>query len=329
MTSHALVVLASLPCAFCLYAHVDETRTDVIDVDVGVCLTGLTRTFEYEKVRSNILNHFLASFLKGQSYRTFFALSEIDDKRPEGSPFPGFHDLPAIDTTGFTFRLDDWNGECAVIDDGQRMTRHWGRFNATLARQSMSPWQPVGPRTLKGERNGCGPDTGGMVDVNRWANMFQREQNCYSMVQEFEAEKSVKFKRILFMRPDIAFFGDVTPLADLGLGPDECWLPRGVVQQRYNDHMFLCPRELCPDYLDIGLRLKREDSIQIFDGDMNCYVKPWQDHAMHRALRQMNFRELPLEYTLMRGCPLGLECARVPGSLDQCQSLSAHLCAKR
>lgn len=326
MARRIWLILAFLPPTLCLHIPLGAKA----DIDVGVCVTGLARTFRYEGVRRNIRNEFIAPFLKGLSYRTFFALGEIDDKRPFGSNVEGFHNLPVINAKGLEFRLEDWNGECAVMDDGHHAIRHWGKFNATQARQVMRAWSPVAPRTLTGQLSACHYSEGQKVDVNRWGSMFQREQNCYTIVQEFEAEKSVKFKRILFMRPDLVFFGNVPMLAELGLEQDECFLPQGVVRQRFNDHMFLCPRELCPHYLDIGRRLQSEESITMFnDKNISCYKTPWHDHVMYAGLKAMKYREVRLQYTLMRACPAGLECARMWERFHRCQNMSAEICAEQ
>lgn len=328
----AWLLLQWAPCgAVRAFPNISEAQT----LDVGVCIAGLARTFQYKAVRDNVRRGFLEPFLKGLSYRTFFALGEADDPRPN-SPFTPRHKVPKVSTAGLTFQLPEWQGECAMLEDGHEVTDSWGSCDKDAALRAFRSWPAGAPsKALSGEATGCEVSEKRQSEFTsgspRWGWIVQRQQNCYNLLRQYEVVNAARFKRVLFMRPDLLFVGSVPSLVGLELHPDESLLPSGVVTQRFNDHMLLCPRASCQQWLGLASLLRNESSITVFqDKKLGLQCRHmWHDHLMYAALKTMSFREVFLPYTLMRGCPVGAECGRLrrwPELVSACNSTSAGLC---
>ena len=81
-----------------------------------------------------------------------------------------------------------------------------------------------------------------------WLQQFERIRLAYESVTAHEARVGARFEWLLKVRPDLLFLGELPPLA--ALPPQHVFVPRGVMTsdpslQRLNDHVFLCPRDMC------------------------------------------------------------------------------------
>ena len=85
-------------------------------------------------------------------------------------------------------------------------------------------------------------------------------QSCFRLLTNYEKAHHVAFGHVLFIRPDLLPVGDVPPL--LGLGPPASVIPQGIVYQRFNDHLYLCPRSVCTHFFNLP------DFVPAHDGTM-------------------------------------------------------------
>ena len=81
-----------------------------------------------------------------------------------------------------------------------------------------------------------------------WLQQFERIRLAYESVTAHEARVGARFEWLLKVRPDLLFLGELPPLA--AMPPQHVFVPRGVMTsdpslQRLNDHVFLCPRDMC------------------------------------------------------------------------------------
>jgi len=312
IATRVLILLAPVSCLSVQHA---ETK-----IDVGVCITGLARTFSYKQVRENVRTKFLAPFLGGLSYRSFFVLGGVDDPR-QHSQVSG--NISALNFGDMKFPLEPWNGASVILEDGQKIMDHWGDFDAPKTRHHMKFW-PQGKAMRNFSGGGCHHRRG---DVSRWASMQTRMHNCLHLIKEFESARSTSFDKIMFTRPDLVFLGAVPRLVDLQLKPQDIMIPKGVVLQQYNDHMFVCSSEHCSPYFDMLEVLESGNMIKLHIGLCNSDVL---DSIMFPMLTHFNLRRVSLPYTLVRPCPVGPECRRLENKKAfnvSCNTFSEQLCA--
>lgn len=323
VAAHFLVLLSPASCLSVVQQQsAGASDGPVQSVDVGVCITGLARSFGYGSVRENVRKNFLTPFLKGLSYRSFFVLGVVDDPRLH-TAIPGSTHISSMDSSQMRFALEDWKGECAIVEDGEKVTGHWGNFGAPQTLQSMK-FYPKGHDVRSFSGGGC---HGRNKDLSRWGSMQTRLHNCFQLVKEYESARSTSFDKIMFTRPDLLFVGAVPSLADFKLGRKDVFIPEGVVLQQYNDHMFVCGSERCDSYFDVLRKLESGKNMSLKTG--LCHSDAL-DSLMHAAFSQFHVQRKPLPYTLMRPCPVGAECIRLFQKKmygQACQQMSDRICA--
>lgn len=243
----------------------------------AVCFTGQPRTFTHLQARTSIaraLRHF------GADFYTFFVLSDGD----AGSSYGHAALTPSSDVvTDAMHSLRPKHASFGRFDGGTSNLSHVEHLVRTCGNRD---------QFFK------------MQDGRTWRKLFEvhaKKQQCFAQVNQYEQRHSIQFDWVLWMRPDIWFFGVMPPYCQLQR--DAITFPVGVVgcpfDRCVNDHMAIMPRSLADAFFNL------------IDGARSCrgvraWGATWKNYHVLHLLQQavpLAFSANPspaIPYTLLR-----------------------------